>query len=117
MYLALDNDLVIIPVINKIDLPSADIEKTIRELHEAFGFNRDEILLTSAKTGEGIKELVEAVIERIPSPKGDVNKPLKSLIFDSLYDSYRGILTLTRVVDGELKIGDEIEFSYRIICL
>ncbi len=110
MYLALDNNLTIIPVINKIDLPSADINKTKKELKEAFGFNDDEILLTSAKTGEGIKELVEAIIERVPSPDGDINKPLKSLIFDSLYDSYRGVLTLTRVVDGELKIGDTIKF-------
>ncbi len=110
MYLALDNNLTIIPVINKIDLPSANIEKTKQELIETFGFNESEIILTSAKTGEGIKELIGAIIERIPSPKGDINKPLKSLIFDSLYDSYRGILTLTRVIDGELKIGDEIEF-------
>ena len=110
MYLAIDNDLTIIPVINKIDLPSADIPKTMKELKETFGFNEDEIILTSAKTGEGIKELVEAIIERIPSPKGEINKPLKSLIFDSLYDSYRGVLTLTRIFDGELKVGDEIEF-------
>ena len=110
MYLALENDLTIIPVINKIDLPSADIEKTKKELYETFGFNEDEILLTSAKTGEGVKELVEAIIERINPPKGDIQKPLKSLIFDSLYDSYRGVLTLTRVIDGEIKVGDEIKF-------
>ena len=110
MYLALDNNLTIIPVINKIDLPSADIEKTKKELFETFGFTDSEIILTSAKTGVGIKELIEAIINRIPSPKGNIDKPLKSLIFDSLYDSYRGILTLTRVVDGELKVGDEIEF-------
>ncbi len=110
MYLALDNNLTIIPVINKIDLPSADIEKTKKELKETFGFNDEEIILTSAKTGVGIKELVEAIIKRIPSPKGDINKPLKSLIFDSLYDSYRGILTLTRVFDGEIKVGDRIQF-------
>ena len=110
MYLALDNNLTIIPVINKIDLPSADINKTKNELKETFGFNDDEIILTSAKTGEGIKELVEAIIERIPCPNGNIDKPLKSLIFDSLYDSYRGVLTLTRVVDGELKVGDNIMF-------
>ena len=110
MYLALDNNLTIIPVINKIDLPSADVLKVKKELKETFGFEENEILLTSAKTGEGIKELVEAVIERVPEPKGNLERPLKSLIFDSLYDSYRGILTLTRVVDGELKIGDTIEF-------
>ena len=110
MYLALDNDLTIIPVINKIDLPSADIDKVKRELNETFGFSSDEILAVSAKTGEGIEALVEALIERINPPKGDINKPLKSLIFDSLYDSYRGILTLTRVFDGSLKVGDEITF-------
>ena len=110
MYLALDNDLTIIPVINKIDLPSADISKCIKELKDTFGFNEDEILLTSAKTGEGIKELVEAVIERVSPPKGDDIKPLKCLIFDSIYDSYRGILTLTRIFDGTLRVGDKIEF-------
>ena len=110
MYLALDNDLTIIPVINKIDLPSADVKKTTKELIDTFGFSENEILLTSAKTGEGVKELVEAIIERINPPKGDFSKPLKSLIFDSLYDSYRGVLVLTRVFDGELKVGDKIEF-------
>ena len=110
MYLALDNDLTIIPVINKIDLPSADVKKTTQELIDTFGFSESEILLTSAKTGEGVKELVEAIIERINQPKGDLDKPLKSLIFDSLYDSYRGVLVLTRVFDGELKVGDKIEF-------
>ncbi len=110
MYLALDNNLTIIPVINKIDLPSADILKTKKELIETFGFSDDEILLTSAKTGEGVKELVEAVIERIPSPKGNIEKPLKALIFDSIYDSYRGVLVLARVFDGCVKVGDKIEF-------
>ncbi len=110
MYLALDNDLEIIPVINKIDLPSADILKVKKELIDTFGFKEEEIILTSAKTGEGIKELIQAIIERIKPPKGDKAKPLKSLIFDSLYDSYRGVLTLTRVFDGELKVGDKIKF-------
>ena len=110
MYLALDNNLTIIPVINKIDLPSADIPKVKNELKETFGFSENEIILTSAKTGEGIKELLEAVIERIPSPKGNIDLPLKALIFDSLYDSYRGVLTLARIVDGEIKVGDKISF-------
>ncbi len=110
MYLALDNNLKIIPVINKIDLPSADIKKTKQELMDTFGFQESEILLTSAKTGEGIRELVDAIIERIEPPKGDRNAPLKALIFDSLYDSYRGILILARIFDGTLKVGDEIEF-------
>ncbi len=110
MYLALDNNLTIIPVINKIDLPSADIKKTKQELIDTFGFDDSEIILTSAKTGEGIKELVEALIEKIPSPKGEKEEPLKALIFDSLYDSYRGVLVLARIFDGTLKVGDKIEF-------
>ncbi len=110
MYLALDNNLTIIPVINKIDLPSADIKKVKQELITNFGFSDSEIILTSAKTGEGIKELVEALIERIPAPKGNLDLPLKALIFDSLYDSYRGVLTLARVVDGKLNVGDKITF-------
>ena len=110
MYLALDNNLTIIPVINKIDLPSADVMKTKQELIETFGFSDEEILLTSAKTGEGVKSLVEAVIDRISPPKGDVDKPLKALIFDSIYDSYRGVLVLARIFDGSVKVGDKIEF-------
>ncbi len=110
MYLALDNNLTIIPVINKIDLPSADVVKTKQELIETFGFSDEEILLTSAKTGEGVKSLVEAVIDRISPPKGDIDKPLKALIFDSIYDSYRGVLVLARIFDGSIKVGDKIEF-------
>ena len=110
MYLALDNNLTIIPVINKIDLPSADVIKTKQELIETFGFSDEEILLTSAKTGEGVKSLVEAVIDRISPPKGDIDKPLKALIFDSIYDSYRGVLVLARIFDGSVKVGDKIEF-------
>ena len=110
MYLALDNNLTIIPVINKIDLPSADVAKTKKEIIETFGFDESEIILTSAKTGKGVQKLVEAIIERISSPKGDIHKPLKSLIFDSLYDSYRGVLVLTRIFSGQLKVGDRIEF-------
>ncbi len=110
MYLALDNNLTIIPVINKIDLPSADVMKTKQELVETFGFSNEEILFTSAKTGEGVKSLVEAVIDRISPPKGDIDKPLKALIFDSIYDSYRGVLVLARIFDGSVKVGDKIEF-------
>lgn len=106
LYLALDNNLTIIPVINKIDLPNADIPKVTRELVETIGFNEEDIILTSAKNGIGVKELVEAVIERIPAPKGDINKPLQALIFDSFYDPYRGIVTLTRIVNGKVKVGD-----------
>lgn len=108
LYLALDNNLKIIPVINKIDLPSADPEKVIGEL-ENIGFNRDEIVLTSAKTGVGVDELLDKIIEVIPSPKGSRNAPLKALIFDSLFDSYKGVITSIRVVDGEVKVKDIIK--------
>ena len=107
LYLALDNDLVVIPVINKIDLPSADVETVITEL-ENIGFSRDEIVLTSAKTGVGIDDLLKSVIERIPAPKGNSKEKLKALIFDSLFDSYRGVIASIRVVDGSIKKGDTI---------
>ena len=109
LYQALDNNLVIIPVINKIDLPNADIERVKKELMDTIGFDEEEILLVSAKTGVGIKELVEAIIERIPSPKGSKNDKLQALIFDSYYDSYRGIVTLLRVVNGSIKVGNKIK--------
>ena len=108
LYLALDNNLKIIPVINKIDLPSADVEKVIGEL-ENIGFNRDEIVLTSAKTGVGVDKLLDKIIEVIPSPIGNKNAPLKALIFDSLFDSYRGVITSIRVVDGEVKVKDIVK--------
>lgn len=109
LYLALDNDLTIIPVINKIDLPNADPEKVKKELMDTLGFNEDEIILTSAKNGIGIKELVETIIEKVPSPKGNKKDKLQALIFDSIYDPYRGIITLSRVVDGSVKVGDKIK--------
>ena len=108
LYLALENDLTIIPVINKIDLPNADPEKVKKELVDTFGFSEDEIILTSAKTGVGIKELVEAVIERVPSPKGNKNDKLQALIFDSYYDSYRGIVTSICIKNGKVKVGDKV---------
>ena len=109
LYLALDNDLTIIPVINKIDLPNADPEKVKNELMDTLGFNEDEIILTSAKNGIGIKELAETIIEKVPSPKGNKKDKLQALIFDSIYDPYRGIITLSRVVDGSVKVGDKIK--------
>ena len=105
LYLALDNNLTIIPVINKIDLPSADPDRVIEEL-ETIGFDKEDIVLTSAKTGVGVDSLLEKIIEKIPCPTGDKKKPLKALIFDSLFDSYRGVVTSIRVVDGTLKVGD-----------
>ena len=107
LYLALDNDLTIIPVINKIDLPSANPDKCIEEL-ENIGFSKDEIILTSGKTGEGVKTLLQRIIDKIPAPTGDESDPLKALIFDSEFDSYRGIITSVRVIDGKINVGDEI---------
>ena len=107
LYLALDNNLTVIPVVNKIDLPSADIPKVIEEL-ENIGFSKDEIIFTSAKTGVGIDELLEAIIKKIPAPTGDYTKPLKALIFDSLFDAYRGVIISIRVVEGKVKVGDII---------
>ncbi len=109
LYLALDNNLTIIPVINKIDLPNADIDKVTKELEDTFGFTKDEIILTSAKNGIGIKELIKAIIKKIPAPKGDINQPLQALIFDSFYDPYRGVVVLIRVVNGKVKEGDKIK--------
>ena len=108
VYLALENNLEIIPVINKIDLPNADIPSRVKELEDTFGFKKDEIILTSAKTGEGIDKLVDAIINRIPSPIGNVNNKLKCLIFDSYFDSYRGVIALVRVMEGSIKVGDTI---------
>ena len=110
LYLALENDLTIIPVINKIDLPSADIERVKDELIRTVGFSEDEIILTSAKNGIGIKELIEVVIERVPAPEGNKEEPLQALIFDSLFDVYRGIVVSVRVVNGVLRKGDTIQF-------
>lgn len=110
IYLALENDLTIIPVINKIDLPNADIPKVKKELIDTLGFAEDEIILTSAKTGEGIDKLVDAIINRIPSPKGSNNDKLKALVFDSYFDAYRGVVTSVRVKDGKVKVGDKIKF-------
>ena len=109
LYLALDANLKIIPVINKIDLPNADPERVKDELVNTIGFERDEILLCSGKTGEGVVELLDAVIERIPAPKSE-NNDLRALIFDSYFDSYKGVVILVRVFDGSLKVGDKIHF-------
>ena len=109
LYLALENDLTIIPVINKIDLPNANPEKVKQELMDTLGFEEDEIVLTSAKNGIGIKELVETVIEKVPAPTGKKEENLQALIFDSYYDPYRGIVALVRIVNGKIKPGDKIK--------
>ena len=110
LYLALESNLTIIPVINKIDLPNADVEKVSKELIDLIGFSKDEIILTSAKTGDGVKKLVDAIVERVPSPEGKSASKLKALIFDSVFDSYKGVIASVRVVDGSLKVGDKIRF-------
>lgn len=108
LYLALENDLTIIPVINKIDLPNANPERVKDELVKTIGFDRDEILCVSGKTGEGVDALMDAIIERVPAPKS-TSSNLRALIFDSYFDSYKGIVALIKVVDGEVKIKDKIK--------
>lgn len=108
MYLAVDNDLEIVPVINKIDLKSAMIDTCKSEISNRLGLDGDNAILVSAKTGENIKEVLERVVTDIPAPKGDNNAPLKALIFDSYYDSYRGVVVLIRIKEGKIKVGDKI---------
>ena len=109
LYLALDNDLTIIPVINKIDLPNADIPKVKDELIQVLGFKDEDIILCSAKTGEGIEDILNAVIAKIKPPKVDIEAPTRALIFDSFFDAYRGVVLLVKLVDGKIKIGDKIK--------
>lgn len=109
LYLALENNLTIIPIINKIDLPNADIEKVKEEIITTFGFKEEDIILTSAKTGYGIDELLDAIVDRIPFPSGNKNEKLQGLIFDSFYESYRGAIIWTRIVNGKVSVGDKIK--------
>lgn len=109
VYLALDNDLEIVPVINKIDLPSADPERVRGEIEDVIGLDASEAVLASAKAGIGIEEILEQIVEKIPAPEGDPEAPLKALIFDSLYDAYRGVVAYIRVVEGTVKAGDKIK--------
>ena len=109
LYLAMQNDLTIIPVINKIDLPNADIPKVTEELKRVFGFDEEEIVLCSGKTGEGIPKLIEEIIKRIPAPEVHPNAKTRALIFDSRYDAYRGVIALVKIVDGHLHVKDHIK--------
>lgn len=109
VYLALDNDLKILPVINKIDLPAADPEMVRQEIEDVIGLDASEAVLASAKSGIGIEEILEQIVEKVPAPKGEVESPLKALIFDSAYDAYRGVILQVRVVDGVVKVGDRIQ--------
>ena len=109
LYLALNNNLTIIPVINKIDLPNADIEKVSQELCNVLGFKKDEIILCSGKTGQGVDDLLKAVVNRIQPPKLNNDGPTRALIFDSYFDAYRGVIAHVRIVDGTLKLHDKIK--------
>lgn len=120
LYLAMNDDLVIIPVINKIDLPNADVPKVLKELHDVLGFKEDEILLCSGKTGQGVENLIKAVIDRIPAPKINNDAPTRALIFDSHFDSYRGVVALVRIFDGEISKKSKIKMlasgdSYEVV--
>ncbi|KIL44464.1 translation elongation factor 4 [Jeotgalibacillus soli] len=108
VYLALDNDLEILPVINKIDLPAADPERVRQEVEDVIGLDASEAVLASAKAGIGIQEILEQIVEKVPAPTGDPEAPLKALIFDSLYDPYRGVVAYIRIMDGTVKLGDKI---------
>lgn len=109
VYLALDNNLEIIPVINKIDLENADVEGVKKQLADTIGLDPDDCLMVSAKTGQGVDRVLEEIVKKVPAPKGEMENPLEALIFDSFYDPYRGVIPLVRVMNGILKIGDEIK--------
>ena len=108
VYLALDHNHEIVPVLNKIDLPSADVERVAHEIEESIGLDCTDAVPVSAKTGLNIDKVLEAIVERLPAPKGDLDAPLKALIFDSWYDSYQGVVILFRIIDGKIKKGDMI---------
>jgi GTP-binding protein LepA len=122
-YLAMEHDLVIIPVINKIDLPNAQVERVSHEIEDVIGIPREEIILASAKSGVGAKEILEAIVHRVPPPKGNLHQPLRALIFDSHYDSYKGVIAYVRLIDGSVatdnrllmmaseKVGDALEIG------
>ena len=110
LYLALENDLEIIPVLNKVDMPSAQVEVMSDEVVDLLGCEADEIILASGKTGVGVDAIFEAIIDRIPAPTGDIKMPLQAMIFDSIFDKYRGVIAYFRVFNGQLKKNDAIRF-------
>ncbi|MBI4307800.1 MAG: elongation factor 4 [Chloroflexi bacterium] len=112
VYMALEHNLAIIPFINKIDLPTAEPERVARELQETLGFSREEMIFGSAKDGAGVRELLETIVRRVPPPKGDISAPLRALIFDSKYDSYKGVLAYVRVVDGEVATNQRLRLMF-----
>ena len=109
VYLALEADLKIIPVLNKIDLPAADVPRVSREVINLLGCDESDILKISAKTGEGVREVLDAIVEQVPPPTGETDSPTRALIFDSYYDDYRGVILYVRVVDGKITKGDTIK--------
>ena len=111
-YLALDNDLEILPVINKIDLPSADAERTKNEIEEIIGLDCENAPCISAKSGLNVEDVLEGIVKYLPCPSGDINKPLKALVFDSYYDSYRGVVVFVCIKDGSVKVGDHIRLMH-----
>src|SRR5271170_2949280 len=110
LYLALENDLEIIPVLNKIDLPSANPEEVKDQIVELIGCKREEIIAASGKTGMGVHDILRAIVERVPAPVGDPEAPLQALIFDSVFNSFRGIVAYFKVVNGEIRKGDKVKF-------
>src|SRR5512140_1494738 len=108
-YLAVEHNLEIIPVINKIDLPSSEPDKVKEQIEDAVGIDCSEAILASAKEGIGTKEILEAIVKKVPPPSGDENKPLKALLFDSWFDNYQGVIVLVRVFDGRIKAGQKIK--------
>lgn len=109
VYLALDNNLEILPIINKIDLPSAEPERVREEIEDVIGLDASEAVLTSAKAGIGIEDILEQIVEKVPAPAGDPEAPLQALIFDSLYDAYRGVIAYIRIVEGTVRPGQKIK--------
>ena len=107
-YLAMEHNLEVIPVINKIDLPASEPERVVEEIDSVFGYKPEEVLLISAKTGQGVPLVLEEIVRRIPSPKGEINQPLRALIFDSHYDDYKGVIAYLRVMDGRIVKGDKL---------
>ncbi len=110
LYLALENDLEIVPVLNKVDLPSANPDEVTDDIVDLLGCNHDDVIHASAKTGLGIENILEAIVDRIPSPKGDINAPLQALIFDSVYNPFRGVETYFRILNGKIIKGEQVQF-------
>ncbi|MCB0518581.1 MAG: elongation factor 4 [Lewinellaceae bacterium] len=112
LYLAIDHDLTIIPVINKIDMPNAMIDETMEQIVDLIGCNLEDIVMTSGKTGEGVPALLSAIVEKIPAPKGDTEAPLQALVFDSVFNSFRGVIVYYKILNGTLKKGEKVRFFH-----